>query len=457
MKRKNCFKLVVGCWLLVVCLFVFTSQVSADTNTVNFLYDAGGQRIYKGVNGGEHTYYVSPGIEVEISPQGSVTYRKNYYFSGKLVAVKDNSGGSEQVNYIHQDHLGSTSLVTSNTGQVVSQQVYYPYGSTRTLSGTLPTERVYTDQISDTDLTGLYYYNARYYNPQIAKFTQADPINDSLNKYDYVSNNPVNYIDPTGSQSEEDDSDFPVYNPLGLTLEEMEQMDVNEIKAFSRSSSGINFLSISTLPYVAQRTPYSCGSAVIAMYLATINENLNVNTLYPYVFTEINQQRYTLPWYVDNYGPGGNIRVETQVGPHYFNVFVEEFGNYEVRHGGNFPGKLYGENSIDQLLSKYGSLIVDADLGYSPIKRGYANHWIIIDDIVEVENEFYLSIRDPYRSKNEEAYRNPLEYMKVSGSSILVPWDKFQKTIGGYWKAISLKPTPLPRKRFDVLGKPVPF
>jgi len=84
-------------------------EVLADTNTVDFLYDAGGQRIYKGVNGGEHTYYITPGVEVEISPQGSVTYRKNYYFSGKLVAVKDNSRGSEQVNYIHQDHLGSTS------------------------------------------------------------------------------------------------------------------------------------------------------------------------------------------------------------------------------------------------------------------------------------------------------------------------------------------------------------
>src|SRR3972149_151124 len=200
MKRKNCFKLVVGCWLLVVCLFVFTSQVSADTNTVNFLYDAGGQRIYKGVNGGEHTYYVSPGIEVEISPQGSVTYRKNYYFSGKLVAVKDNSGGSERLNDIHQDHLGSTSLVTSNTGQVVSQQVYYPYGSTRTVSGALPSEREYTGQISDQDTTGLYYYNARYYNPQIAKFISADFQGDPLNKLAYLGHSPILFTAPTGHQ-----------------------------------------------------------------------------------------------------------------------------------------------------------------------------------------------------------------------------------------------------------------
>src|SRR3989337_4517027 len=107
---------------------VLSSQVlqAQVAGSVDFLYDGGGQRIYKGVNGGEHTYYVSPGIEVEINPQGSVTYRKNYYFSGKLVAVKDNSSSTEQVNYTHQDHLGSMTLSTSDTGQAVSQQVYYP-------------------------------------------------------------------------------------------------------------------------------------------------------------------------------------------------------------------------------------------------------------------------------------------------------------------------------------------
>src|SRR3990172_9893978 len=176
---------------------VLQAQVAGG---VNFLYDGGGQRIYKGVNGGEHTYYISPGVEVVFASDGTTSWRKNYYFSGKLVDVKDNSnGGMEQVNYIHQDHLGSTSLVTRNTGQVVSQQVYFPYGSTRTTNGTLPTEREYTSQISDQDLTGLYYYNARYYNPQIAKFTQADSQGDTLNKYAYVGNNPIIFTDPTGN------------------------------------------------------------------------------------------------------------------------------------------------------------------------------------------------------------------------------------------------------------------
>src|SRR3990170_399723 len=164
MKLKSCPKLVVPVrgwssfgrsilWIAVGMLgFVFgVNEVKADTNTVDFLYDGSGQRIYKGVGGGEHTYYISPGVEVTINPSGQVTYRKNYYFSGKLVAVKDNSSSTEQVNYTHQDHLGSTSLVTSNTGQAVSQQVYYPYGTTRspiTNHQSPITERQYTGQVS---------------------------------------------------------------------------------------------------------------------------------------------------------------------------------------------------------------------------------------------------------------------------------------------------------------------
>jgi len=52
--------------------------------------------------------------------------------------------------------------------------------------------------------TGLYYYNARYYDPELGRFIQADPIVPSpdnpqtLNRYAYCGNNPLKYIDPSG-------------------------------------------------------------------------------------------------------------------------------------------------------------------------------------------------------------------------------------------------------------------
>lgn len=109
--------------------------------------------------------------------------------------------GSESLHFVHQDHLGSSTIVTDSTGKLFSRQVYYPYGTTRSVSGNLPTERQYTGQVSDTDETGLYYYNARYYNPQIGKFTQADTAEDGMNRYAYVRNNPLALVDPSGHQS----------------------------------------------------------------------------------------------------------------------------------------------------------------------------------------------------------------------------------------------------------------
>ena len=52
--------------------------------------------------------------------------------------------------------------------------------------------------------TGLYYYGARYYDPELGRFISADTIVQSpynpqtLNRYSYCSNNPINYVDPSG-------------------------------------------------------------------------------------------------------------------------------------------------------------------------------------------------------------------------------------------------------------------
>ena len=52
-------------------------------------------------------------------------------------------------------------------------------------------------------ISGLYYYRARYYHPELGRFIQADPMGyeDSMNTYQAFNQNPVNYTDPMGKQN----------------------------------------------------------------------------------------------------------------------------------------------------------------------------------------------------------------------------------------------------------------
>jgi RHS repeat-associated protein len=90
--------------------------------------------------------------------------------------------------YFHSDHLGSTSLVTKQDGNLVESTAYTPFGETVIASPTamaggrsnLPTNHLYTNQELDRE-SSLYYYGARYYDPALARFTSRDPLLSSPN------------------------------------------------------------------------------------------------------------------------------------------------------------------------------------------------------------------------------------------------------------------------------------
>jgi len=153
-------------------------------------------------------------------PSLGVEVKKYYYAMGRPVAMRVDDGGTENVFYLHGDHLGSTSLVVTGNnmwpsgvlveaGRAWSRQLFTPYGETRWSNGVVPTDLQFTGQRHETDL-GLYDFNARFYDPFLGRFVSPDPIvpepetPQAFNRYAYALNNPQRYTDPTGHFSEEE-------------------------------------------------------------------------------------------------------------------------------------------------------------------------------------------------------------------------------------------------------------
>jgi RHS repeat-associated protein len=72
--------------------------------------------------------------------------------------------------------LGSTSLTTDSTGEFESELRYKPWGEVRYASGATPTDYTFTGQYSHVDDFGLYFFNARWYDPVSGRFAQADSL-----------------------------------------------------------------------------------------------------------------------------------------------------------------------------------------------------------------------------------------------------------------------------------------
>ncbi len=88
-------------------------------------------------------------------------------------------------------------MLTDKDGNVVWQNDFTPFGEETGESGYLERTGMYTSKKIDPD-TGLYYFNARWYDASLGKFITEDPIKDGVNWYVYCANNPLRYIDPTG-------------------------------------------------------------------------------------------------------------------------------------------------------------------------------------------------------------------------------------------------------------------
>ncbi len=103
--------------------------------------------------------------------------------------------------YYHNDHLGSTGVVTNETGSIVEETFYDPYGGI--ISGGSVSRFDYEGK-EFSSFTEDYDFHFRKYNPELGIFTQPDSLLNypydpqGLNRYSFERRNPYSYTDPDG-------------------------------------------------------------------------------------------------------------------------------------------------------------------------------------------------------------------------------------------------------------------
>jgi RHS repeat-associated protein len=159
-------------------------------------------------------YYSSPSLSAGFAGMKRVAMRK--YTTPQSMSME----------YLLGDHLGLTSITTDADGAKVSEMRYKPWGEihytwtsnpSTAPAYTLPTytftgQYFYLDDPTTSGVTegfGLMFYraasrrdNARWYDPALGRFAQADTVIPNniqgLDRFAYVFNNPLAYVDPSG-------------------------------------------------------------------------------------------------------------------------------------------------------------------------------------------------------------------------------------------------------------------
>ena len=116
-----------------------------------------------------------------------------------------NDTTKEETFFYHSDHLGSTSYITDDKANITQYDAYLPYGELLVDEHSSSEDLPYKFNGKEMDEeTGLYYYGARYMDPQISMWLGVDPLMEkypNVTGYCYTMDNPIKFIDPNGKET----------------------------------------------------------------------------------------------------------------------------------------------------------------------------------------------------------------------------------------------------------------
>ncbi|HEX3047014.1 MAG TPA: peptidoglycan DD-metalloendopeptidase family protein [Bacillota bacterium] len=180
------------------------------TLIAKYEYDPVGLRVVKKTPG-ETVHYVFQGTEPIYEKNVTTGRVKSYVYAfGKHLARVDGVIGDSQAKkyWYSTDQVGSVRAVTDETGTKVWDADYLAFGQQYAKNKIDPNfeedEFAFTGKGFDAE-TGLYYFNARWYDQETGRFISEDPVGDpnNPNLYSYCRNNPLTLVDPMGLKSDD--------------------------------------------------------------------------------------------------------------------------------------------------------------------------------------------------------------------------------------------------------------
>jgi RHS repeat-associated protein len=191
--------------------FAYTWDAESQMKTaagVTYTYDGDGRRVMK--SSGKIYWYGSGGDILAETDAAGNTLNEYIFFGGKRVAMLPS--GSSPLYYV-EDFLGSSRVITTNTGVVCYDADFYPYGGERTpYTNNCPSTNNYKFEGKERDTeTGNDDFGARYYTERYGRWLSADwsavpdPVPyanltnpQTLNLYSMVADDPESFADLDG-------------------------------------------------------------------------------------------------------------------------------------------------------------------------------------------------------------------------------------------------------------------
>ena len=177
---------------------------SLGNGAVKYAYDADGNRINMATGGQTTSYLVDTHLPFSsvVEEYNGTALAARYDYGDDLIRM--DRGGSTYY-YLYDGH-GSTRQLTSGSGNVTDTYAYDAFGDGLSHVGNTTNLFLFNAQQFDQP-TGDYYMRARYYDQSNGRFLSQDPFEgyriepQSLHRYVYSLNDPVDYVDPTGADS----------------------------------------------------------------------------------------------------------------------------------------------------------------------------------------------------------------------------------------------------------------